>query len=102
MFNVLAAGSVFRGWKTKRIRLASSTLVVDWLLENVIWKTGLKLSQSSRKGVQVCESVSSGTLPEGYRWKDRHGIEKILCRVANSLAEIGPFGQQKSGKNMDV
>nr|GEZ82203.1 hypothetical protein [Tanacetum cinerariifolium] len=157
------AGSVFRGWKMKRIRLASSTLVVDWLLENVIWKKGLKvltrnyaemslskenhtevcsdnkaweewgfvaervlnqliylssfqvesqiffvciilscqkklkndyaattdvaiqLSQSLRKGVQVCESVSSGTLPKGYRWKDRHGIEKILCRVANSL-----------------
>nr|GEU47301.1 hypothetical protein [Tanacetum cinerariifolium] len=107
MFNVLAAGSVFRGWKMKRIRLASNRLVVDWLLENVIWKTGLKmwqfkqlsvsdsicamfyyqLSRSSRKGVQVCDSVSSGTLPEGYRWKDRHGIEKILCLVANSLVQ---------------
>ncbi|GJX46703.1 hypothetical protein Tco_0271893 [Tanacetum coccineum] len=61
-----------------------------------------QLSRSSRKEVQVCVSVFSGTLPEGYRWKYRHGIEKTLCRVANSFAEIRPFGQQKSGRNMDV
>ncbi|GJT65991.1 nascent polypeptide-associated complex subunit beta-like protein [Tanacetum coccineum] len=61
-----------------------------------------QLSRSSRKEVQVHASVFSGTLPEGYRWKDRHGIEKTFCRVANSLAEIGPFGQQNSGRNMDV
>ncbi|GKC78373.1 hypothetical protein Tco_1129147 [Tanacetum coccineum] len=44
-----------------------------------------QLSRSSRKEVQVRVSVFGGTLPEGFQWKDRHGIEKTLCRVANSL-----------------
>nr|GEU66717.1 hypothetical protein [Tanacetum cinerariifolium] len=38
-----APGSVFRGWKMKKIRLASNRLEVDWLLENVDWKTSLKI-----------------------------------------------------------
>ncbi|GJR48172.1 hypothetical protein Tco_1316275, partial [Tanacetum coccineum] len=44
-----------------------------------------ELSRSSRKEVHVCVFVFSGTLSEGYRWKDRHGIGKTLCCVANSL-----------------
>ncbi|GJS48456.1 hypothetical protein Tco_0598577 [Tanacetum coccineum] len=48
-----------------------------------------QLSRSSRKEVQVCVSVFSGTLSEGYRWKDRHGIEKTFCRVAKSLGSWG-------------
>ncbi|GKE47092.1 hypothetical protein Tco_1478350, partial [Tanacetum coccineum] len=40
----------------------------------------------SRKEVQVRVFYFSGTLSEGYQWKDRHGIGKTLCRVANSLS----------------
>ncbi|GJU19279.1 hypothetical protein Tco_1152621 [Tanacetum coccineum] len=39
----------------------------------------------SRKGVHVRVFVFSGTLSEGYLWKDHHGIGKTLCSVANSL-----------------
>ncbi|GKA83852.1 hypothetical protein Tco_0805447, partial [Tanacetum coccineum] len=35
--------------------------------------------------LQQQQEFGGGTLSEGYQWKDRHGIGKTLCRVANSL-----------------
>ncbi|GKA83480.1 hypothetical protein Tco_0805075 [Tanacetum coccineum] len=56
------------------------------------------LSQSSSKEVQVRVSVFSGTLSEGYRWKDRHGIEKTFRRVAKSLGSWGKNNESGWGK----
>ncbi|GJR03568.1 hypothetical protein Tco_0526552 [Tanacetum coccineum] len=63
------------------LSLLAALMVVKLSVKN-FWphvQVVVALSRSSRKEVRVRVSVFSGTLSEGYRWKDRHGIEITFC-----------------------
>ncbi|GKB77055.1 hypothetical protein Tco_0943950, partial [Tanacetum coccineum] len=74
-------------WVIRPKSLLAALMVVKLSVKN-FWphvQVVVALSRSSRKEVRVCVSVFSDTLLEGYRWKDRHGIEITFCLTVRML-----------------